>query len=202
MGVRGSSRGLNRVSYRGSDRGAKRGSDRGRGSNRGSGKGQTRGHGFKSGRGTHSNPEGQPEGRKCNVCKEKGHNSLLYCPRQPEYVPRGLGAKLIPKEVCKYCLSTAGHFSTCLHTFPRNYNDWICKQSKISIVLCNCKDNDYLEWKHQGPQKWLRRNFNPNIGLSNLYNAWIRFRHSKNNSVLINTVQAEENIPDIKTNNV
>ena len=48
----------------------------------------------------------------------------------------------------------------------------------------------------------MRRNFNPNIGLSNLYNAWIRFRHSKNNSVLINTVQVEENIPDTKTNNV
>ena len=47
----------------------------------------------------------------------------------------------------------------------------------------------------------MRRNFNPNIGLSNLYNAWIRFRHSKNNSVLINAVQVEENIPDTKTNN-
>ena len=47
----------------------------------------------------------------------------------------------------------------------------------------------------------MRRNFNPNIGLSNLYNAWIRFRHSKNNSILINAVQVEENIPDTKTNN-
>merc|ERR1712240_645266 len=40
-----------------------------------------------------------------------------------------------------------------------------------------------------------------NIGLSNLYNAWIRFRHSKNNSVLINAVQVEEDIQDIEANN-
>merc|ERR1712240_863110 len=50
-------------------------------------------------------------------------------------------------------------------------------------------------------QEWLRQNFNPNIGLSNLYNAWIRFRHSKNNSTLINAVQVEEDIQDTKTDN-
>merc|ERR1711873_44776 len=193
-------------SPQGSDREANRRSDQGRGFNRGSGRGSNRESrtGQRSNTRTHYSSRGQYI-RYCEICKVNGHNNLLFCPKLPEYVP-GVssltGTKSIPKEICKYCLSTAGHFSTCLHTFPRNYNDWICKQSKISIVLCNCKDNDYLEWKHQGPQEWLRRNFNPNIGLSNLYNAWIRFRHSKNNSVLINTVQVEENIPDIKTNNV
>merc|ERR1712240_158175 len=179
---RGSSRGLNRESNRGSDREAKRGSDRGRGSNRGSGKGQTRGHGSKGGRGTQSNPKGQHKGRKCTVCKEKGHNSLLYCPKLPEYVPRGFGAKLIPKEVCKYCLSTAGHYSTCLHTFPKDYADWICNHSKTNFVLCrDCE-------KHQAPQDWLKENFNPKFGLGNLYNLWKEF---KNDTAIINSVQIE-----------
>merc|ERR1712240_263843 len=145
--------------------------------------------------------------RYCNLCKVNGHDNLLFCPKLPEYVPElssPTGTKSIPEEICKVCLSTSGEFSwdfPCFHPFPRTYNDWTCKESNISIVLCNCKDDDYLEWKHQGPQEWLRRNLNPNIGLSNLYNAWIRFRHSKNNSVLINAVQVEENIQDTEANN-
>merc|ERR1711873_363751 len=113
-----------------------------------------------------------------------------------------MGTKSIPKEICKFCLSTHGNSTNCLHLFPRNYNDWICKLSNVSVVLCHCKDDDYMEWKHQGPQEWLKRNFNPHIGLSNLYNAWIRFRYSKNESILINTIQVEETSPDFKTNNV
>ena len=116
------------------------------------------------------------------MCKEKGHNSLLYCPKLPEYVPRGFGAKLIPREICKFCLSTAGDYTNCLHTFPRDYNDWLCKQSKTNFVLC--KDCE----KHQAPQDWLKQNFNPKIGLGNLYNLWKEF---DNNTAIINSIQIE-----------
>merc|ERR1712240_612415 len=145
--------------------------------------------------------------RYCNLCKAIGHNNLLFCPKLPEYVPElrsATGNKSIPEEICKVCLSTSKEFSRdspCFHPFPRTYDDWTCKRSNISIVLCNCEDDDYLEWKHKGPQEWLRRNLNPNIGLSNLYNEWIRFRHSKNNSVLIKAVQVEEDIQDTEANN-
>merc|ERR1712112_466411 len=94
--VRGPGRGVNKELRRGADRGVKKGSDRGRGFNRGTGRGLTRGQGGRGGRGSHSNPKDLPENRKCSVCKEKGHNSLLYCPKLPEYVPRGVGAKIIP----------------------------------------------------------------------------------------------------------
>merc|ERR1712240_704409 len=203
---RGLSQRSNRESPQGSDRETNRRSYQEQGFNRGSRRGTNLGL-------QRSNTKTQLISQKqniryCNLCKVNGHDNLLFCPKLPEYVPElssPTGTKSIPEEICKVCLSTSGEFSwdfPCFHPFPRTYNDWTCKQSNISIVLCNCKDDDYLEWKHQEPQEWLRRNFNPNIGLSNLYNAGIRFRHSKNNSVLINTVQVEENIPDIKTNNV
>merc|ERR1712112_674088 len=180
--VRGPGRGVNKDSRRGADRGVKKESDRGRGFNRSTGRGLTRGQGGRGGRGAHSNPKDLPANRKCSVCKEKGHNSLLYCPKLPDYVPRGAGAKIIPKEVCKFCLSTAGHFSTCLHTFPRNYVDWLCNQSKTNFVLCrDCE-------KHQAPQDWLKQNFNPKIGLGNLYNLWKEFN---NDTAIINSVQIE-----------
>ena len=56
-----------------------------------------------------------------------------------------------------------------------------------------------MEWKHQGPQEWLKRNFNPHIGLSNLFNAWIRFKNSKNSTALINSVQVEADVQDTET---
>ena len=178
----------------GSDQKASRRSDQGQGLPRGLGKGSNCGSGTgqKSNARTHYGPR---HARYCRLCKANGHDNLLFCPRLPECVPGEFGAKITPKEVCRLCLSTAPYSRYCRHPFPKNHRDWLCEQSKISIVLCNCKDNDYSEWKHQGPQEWLKRNFNPNIGLSNLYNAWIRFRHSKNNSILINTVQVEEASP-------
>merc|ERR1711873_215352 len=173
-------------SPQGSDREANRRSDQGRGFNRGSGRGSNRGSrtGQRSNTRTHYSSRGQYI-RYCEICKVNGHNNLLFCPKLPEYVP-GVssltGTKSIPKEICKYCLSTAGHFSTCLHTFPRNYNDWICNQSKTNFVLCReCV-------KHQAPQDWLKENFNPNLGLGNLYNLWQEF---KNDNAIINSVQIE-----------
>ena len=50
-----------------------------------------------------------------------------------------------------------------------------------------------MEWKHQGPQDWLKRNFNQHIGLSNLFNAWKRFN---NNTAIINSVQVEADVQD------
>ena len=48
-----------------------------------------------------------------------------------------------------------------------------------------------MEWKHQGPQDWLKRNFNQHIGLSNLFNAWREF---DNNTAIINSVQVESDV--------
>merc|ERR1712240_278981 len=200
---RGLSQRSNRESPQGSDREANRRSYQEQGFNRGLRRGTNLGL-QRSNTKTHLSSRNQNI-RYCNLCKVNGHDNLLFCPKLPEYVPELsslTGTKSIPEEICKVCLSTSGEFSwnfPWLHRFPRNYNDWTCKRSNISIVLCHCKDDDYMEWKHQGPQEWLRQNFNPHIGLSNLYNAWIRFRHSKNNSALINAVQIEEDIQDTKT---
>merc|ERR1712163_64018 len=75
--------------------------------------------------------EERREKRHCMVCKEQGHNSLLHCSKLPEYIPRGNNVKLIPRELCKVCLSTAGDFKDCAHNFPKDYNNWICQQSKV-----------------------------------------------------------------------
>merc|ERR1712082_119870 len=151
----------NRESPQGSDREANRRSDQGRGFNRGSGRGSNCGSrtGQRSNTRTHYSSRGQYT-RYCEICKVNGHNNLLLCPKLPEYVP-GVssitGTKSIPKEICKVCLSTHGNSTNCLHLFPRNYNEWICKLSNVSVVLCHCKDDDYMEWKHQGPQEWRDR---------------------------------------------
>ena len=49
--------------------------------------------------------------------------------------------------------------------------------------------------KHQAPQDWLKENFNPNLGLGNLYNLWQEF---KNDNAIINSVQIEatDQIPE------
>merc|ERR1711873_126760 len=123
--------------------------------------------------------------RYCELCKVNGHNNLLYCSKLPEYVPRGFGVKTIPKEVCRRCLSTAGDFMNCPHTYPRNYGDWMCQQSKESFILCkDCQ-------KYQAPQDWLKENFQPQIGLSNLYNVWKEFN---NDTAIINSIQVEADV--------
>ena len=156
---RGLSQRSNRESPQGSDREANRRSYQGRGFNRESRRGTNLGPraGQRSNARTHHSSRNQNI-RYCGICKVSGHDNLLFCPKLPEYVP-GLssltGTKSIPEEICKICLSTSGDSSWefCLHLFPRNYTDWICKQSNISVVLCHCKDDNYMEWKHQGPQE-------------------------------------------------
>ena len=116
------------------------------------------------------------------VCKERGHNNLLYCSKLPEYIPRGNNVKTIPRDLCKFCLSTVGNFRDCTHTFPRDYNNWVCRQSKVNFILCkDCQ-------KHQAPQDWLKDNFKPNIGKGNLLNVWKEF---KNDNAIINSIQVE-----------
>ena len=116
------------------------------------------------------------------VCKERGHSNLLYCSKLPEYIPRGNNVITIPRELCKFCLSTAGHYRDCTHTFPRDYKDWMCKLSKVNFILCkDCQ-------KHQGPQDWLKVNFKPNIGRANLLNVWKEFN---SNNALINSIQVQ-----------
>ena len=115
--------------------------------------------------------------RYCMVCKERGHNNLLNCSKLPDYIPRSTNVIAIPKELCKHCLSTAGNFSKCAHTYPRDYKDWMCTLNQVNFILCkDCQ-------KHQGPQDWLKVNFKPSLGRTNLLNAWKEF---DSNNDLIN----------------
>merc|ERR1711873_183332 len=135
VGIRGLSNRQSRVLIaQGSDQKSSR-SDQGRGLPGGLGKGSNCGSrtGQKSNTRTHYSSR---HARYCKLCKANGHDNLLFCPRLPECVPGEFGAKIIPKEVCKFCLSNASYSRACRHPFLRNYNDWLCEQSKISIVLC------------------------------------------------------------------
>ena len=106
------------------------------------------------------------------VCKEQGHNSLLHCPKLPEYIPRGNNVKPIPRGLCKVCLSTAGDFKDCAHNYPKDYNNWLCQQSRMNFILCkDCQ-------KHQAPQDWLKKKFKPHIGHRNLSNIWKVFNNA------------------------
>ena len=48
----------------------------------------------------------------------------------------------------------------------------------------------------------MKRNFNQHIGLSNLFNAWTRFKNSKNSTALINSVQVEADAQDAEIDDV
>ena len=134
------------------------------------------GSGQKGGKGAQHGSRNQSEKRYCMVCKERGHNNLLYCSKLPEYIPGGLGVKPIPKELCKFCLSAAGNSKDCPHNYPTNYNDWICQQSKVNFILCkDCQ-------KHQAPQDWLKENFNPYSGPGNLFKVWKEF--NRDNAII------------------
>merc|ERR1712082_107747 len=133
-----------------------------RGSNQGHESGQREGKGKEHG-------SRYTERGHCMVCKEQGHINLLHCSKLPEYIPRGSNIKQIPRELCKSCLSTIDCATKCIHKWPRNYNDWMCQQSKANFILCkDCQ-------KHQAPQDWLKENFNPHIGLENLFKVWKNF---------------------------
>merc|ERR1711873_308369 len=116
------------------------------------------------------------------ACKEQGHNNLLYCSKLPEYISRGFSVKSIPKELCKFCLSTAGDYKDCAHKYPRDYSDWTCQQSKAIFVLCkDCQ-------KHQAPQDWLKENFNPQFGAGNLLKVYKEFN---SDIAIIKSIQVE-----------
>merc|ERR1711989_313699 len=62
------------------------------------------------------------------------------------------------------------------------YKDWMCNLYKLNFILCkDCQ-------KHQGPQDWLKANFRPNLGRTNLINAWKEFN---SNNALINSIQVQ-----------
>ena len=118
------------------------------------------------------------------ICRERGHNHLINCPKFPNYIPRGTTILPVPKEVCNQCLSTTGQPNSCNHEYPADYKDWLCNVYKLNFALCkNCP-------KHQGPQDSLKANFNPALGRRSLTNAWKEFNFD---SALINSIQVQPN---------
>ena len=117
------------------------------------------------------------------ICKERGHNNLLKCPKFPCYIPRGSNVLPVPKEVCNQCLSTTGQPSSCTHQFPADYEYWLCKVYKLHFTLCRICP------KHQELQDSLKANFNHELGLMNLTNVWQHFYIS----ALINSIQVHQN---------
>merc|ERR1712237_298382 len=136
-GNKGAQRGRGFGQTRGHNQGlqANRGVQRGnhQNSNRGFGRGQDSHRGFKrhydhgqrfqrgSGRGSNQRQRGgratqYTNKRYCIVCKERGHNNLVECPKFPSYIPRGTNVLPVPKEVCNQCLSTAGQPTSCVDT--------------------------------------------------------------------------------------
>merc|ERR1712215_587378 len=100
---RGNRQNSNRGFGRGQDshRGLKRHYDQGQRFQRGSGRGSDQRQ--RGGRGGLSHYTNR---RYCTVCKERGHNNLVECPKFPSYIPRGTNVLPVPKEVCNQCLST------------------------------------------------------------------------------------------------
>ena len=118
------------------------------------------------------------------ICKERGHNNLINCPKFPNYIPRGTTILPVPKEVCNQCLSTTGQPNSCNHEYPADYKNWLCNVYKLNFALCkSCP-------KHQGPQDSLKANFNPALGRRNLTNAWKEFNFD---NALINSIQVQPN---------
>ena len=92
----------------------------------------------------------------CKVCNKKGHDSLFYCSKFPEFIPRGTNIKSIPKEVCNKCLSVAA--PNCDHKFLKGYDTFLCKKYNMNFLLCNQCGN------HTVAQDWAKQNFNPRDG--------------------------------------
>ena len=92
----------------------------------------------------------------CKVCNKKGHDSLFYCSKFPEFIPRGTNVKSVPKEVCTKCLSVA--IPNCDHRTLRGYDTFLCKKYNMNFLLCNqCAH-------HTIAQDWVKQNFNPQDG--------------------------------------
>merc|ERR1712082_67018 len=131
---RGAQRGNHQNSSRGfgrgqdSHHGSKRPYDHGQRSQRGSGRGSD--HRQRGGRASKSDQ--YADKRYCVICKEKGHNNLMNCPKFPSYIPRGTNVLPVPKEVCNQCLSTAGQPTSCTHQYPADYKDWLCNVYKLN----------------------------------------------------------------------
>ena len=108
----------------------------------------------------------------------------MQCPKFPSYIPRGTYILPVPKEVCNQCLSTAGQPTSCTHSFPADYKDWLCSLYNISFAICKTCP------KHQAPQDSLLANFKPELGRKNLTNAW---KDCNFDSALINSIQVRTN---------
>merc|ERR1712101_79556 len=181
---RGAQRGHNQYSGRGlgrgqdPNRGSKRPYDHGQRSHRGSGRGSDQ----RQRGGRPSKSHLYAEKRYCVLCKERGHNNLINCPKFPNFIPRGTNVIPVPKEVCLQCLSTAGQPTSCTHQYPADYKDWLCNTYKVNFALCKTCP------KHQGPQDVLKANFNAPLGRSNLTNA---YKECNYDSALINSIQVQ-----------
>ena len=120
----------------------------------------------------------------CKVCNKRGHNSLFYCQKFPEFIPRGSNVKSIPSEVCTTCLSVA--VPNCNHKSLRGYETLLCKKYNINFLLCNqCSHYTFT-------QDWVKQNFNPQDGKRIL----TKIRESiPNYTATINSLQVLPNHP-------
>ena len=91
----------------------------------------------------------------CKLCNTPGHTDLFYCPKFPEYIPRGNDVKSLPKDICHKCLS---YFRNCDHRQFRGFEDYLCKKNDINFLFCNQCHN------HTTAQDWAKKNFNPGEG--------------------------------------
>ena len=107
--------------------------------------------------------QNKSEERLCKLCNKQWHNSLFYCSKFPEFIPRGKNARRIPQIVCTKCLSIG--FPTCDHRKLPNYKDLLCKYNNINYLLCNQCQN------HTITQDWVKENFDLQIGRKILLKA-------------------------------
>ena len=115
---------------------------------------------------------------QCKICNKKGHDSLFYCSKFTEFIPRGTNVKSLPKEVCTKCLSIGQ--PQCTHKALRGYQTYLCKKSNDNFLICNQCPH------HRVAQDWMKSNFNPQDGKKNLSKLLHSF---PNYSATINSLQ-------------
>ena len=88
----------------------------------------------------------------------------------------------------------SSNYKDCNHSALKDYNDWLCQESKTNFILCKHHN------KHQAAQDWIKANFDPKLGRGNLNNCWKEFN---NDTAIINSIQVApdpqaEEIADIE----
>ena len=124
----------------------------------------------------------------CQTCKERGHGSLLFCPKFPKFIPRENDVKSVPREVCKLCLDSTAYQGHCNHKALKDCDKSRCNTTNMHFLLCNqCA-------KHMIAQDWMKVNFDFKLRKKNLNSLW---QGIGDNTAVVNSIQIMPNLAPV-----